>query len=358
MLSRLHQDCLASILGPDLIVHELEPAATLGVSGTVRALGGRIDGVSPAAEQAVLERIGRDGVTCVYLNGSNLGRLARTIKRSRPQVTVLTFFHNVEARFFLGALRRSPSPRAAAVLIANHAAERMAVRFSNRLLALSARDSLLLRRLYGREATDIVPMALADQLDPARTDERASRTGYALFVGGAFYANQAGILWFADKVAPHIGMKTVVIGHGMEALREKLAHSATVDVVGAVSSLQDWYRDAAVAIAPIFDGSGMKTKVAEALMFGKRILATSEALAGYEQVGDALGGACDTSDAFIGALESIARSPAPAFDPELRRLYEAHHSPAALRGKLAELLGSRLEGSAPFPIREQPAIHS
>lgn len=343
MLSRLHQDCLASILGSELIVHELDPAPSAGIAAAGRAIGGFIDGVSPDTERAIVNRIGDEDVGCVYLNGSNLGRLARGIKRRFPRVQVLTFFHNVEARFFLGALRRRPGLRSAAVLIANHSAERMAARFSDRLIALSARDSQLLRRLYGREATDIIPMALADQLQPG-DEQRRERPGYALFVGGAFYANQAGITWFVDQVAPHIPMRTVVVGHGMEGIRPRLQRSSNIEVVGGVPGLQDWYRDAAVAIAPIFDGSGMKTKVAEALMFGKAIVATPEALVGYERVADAIGAPCDGREAFVRALNRFADSSHPAFDPALRRLYEDHYSPAALRRHLSGLVASVAAG--------------
>lgn len=343
MLSRLHQDCLAAILGTGLIVHELDPAPGAGPAAAVRALGGWIDGVSPEAERAIIGRIADESVDSVYLNGSNLGRLARSIKRSFPGVTVLTFFHNVEARFFLGAVRRRPSPRSIAVLIANHAAERLAARFSDRLITLTARDSRLLRKLYGREATDVVPMALADQLQP-EAEERRARGDYALFVGGAFYANQDGILWFAKQVAPHVRMRAVVVGQGMEGIRAKLKPDANVEVVGSVPKLQDWYRDAAVAIAPIFDGSGMKTKIAEALMFGKPIVATSEALVGYEPVAEAIGPPCDSREAFVAALERAADEPAPAFDPALRRLYEDHYSPAALQRRLVDLLASAAAG--------------
>ncbi len=36
-----------------------------------------------------------------------------------------------------------------------------------------------------------------------------------------------------------------------------------------------------IAVVPIFYGGGMMTKVAEALMYGKNILATSRTLNGY-----------------------------------------------------------------------------
>ena len=36
-------------------------------------------------------------------------------------------------------------------------------------------------------------------------------------------------------------------------------------------------------VAPIFSGSGMKTKVAESSGYGKTVFATSEAIIGYEK---------------------------------------------------------------------------
>ena len=339
MLSHLHRKSLAEILGSELLVHEL-PCPKRETKTALNALAGHIDGVSPDTEHSIVARIGTDGASSVYLDGSNLGRLARTIKRAHPRVTVISFFHNVEARFFLGALRRRPGLRPAAVLLANYRAERLAARFSDRRVALNARDSRLLDRWYGRSATDILPMALADQLDPKSAKGSGTEPGYALFVGGAFYANQAGIVWFADKVAPHIPMRTVVVGQGMEQLRARLERSGRIDVVGAVPRLQDWYRDASVAIAPIFDGSGMKTKVAEALMFGKRPIGTSEALTGYEAIEGAAGPPCDSREAFIQRLQATAAQPPPTFDPALRRIYEEHYSPEALKGGLTRILAS------------------
>lgn len=98
-----------------------------------------------------------------------------------------TFFHNVEARFFLGALRHSRTLHALAVLIANYLAERKSVRYSDKIICMTSRDSDLLHRLYGRPATHLSAMAIRDQL-PTGMDMTADvpRGKYALFVGGHF----------------------------------------------------------------------------------------------------------------------------------------------------------------------------
>jgi glycosyltransferase involved in cell wall biosynthesis len=341
LLSHLHCASLASLLGEDFILHELGPSPVGGIGRLAGALRGAIDGVSASSIADVLARIHDKGVDRVFLNGSNLGAIAKAIKKARPEVEILTFFHNVESRFFLGALREKKSLKAAGVLVSNYVAERMAVRHSDRLVVLSERDADQLGRLYGRRGTDIVPMALEDRLDARAVEHQGRQSGdaYLLFVGGAFYANQAGISWFAKNVAPRLAIKTTVVGHGMEKLRAEIGEVPNVEIIGAVDDLQDWYLDAKAAIAPIFDGSGMKTKVAEALMFGKKIAGTREAFSGYDQVAAEAGWLCKDADEFLTALACRELAETPRFDPRMRELYEAHHSPEALRRGLTKLLG-------------------
>ncbi len=344
LLSQLHRCALVSLLGGELGIHELEPAPPSGPTSMLRALGGAIDGVSRSAESRLLKRMADAGITKVFLDGSNLGRLGRTIKRAYPDVAVLTFFHNVEALFFRGALRERPGPRALGVLVANTAAERLAVRFSDRLICLNDRDSDALKQRYGRAATDLLPMAIADErAEDAGSGDEPGEAGYLLFVGGGFYANRAGITWFARSVAPRIARRTLVVGRDLEALGGEIARHANVKLIGEVGALGPWYRNAAAVIAPIFDGSGMKTKVAEALMHGKMVIGTREAFTGYEQLGRPIGPLCDAPDAFVNAIEALDLNPPPPFDGALRLLYERHHSYDALRRRLRTILGQ--EGS-------------
>lgn len=332
LLSRLHRKCLEDLLGDRLLVHELDAEHVRATP--LQRLRGYIDGLDPAEIERIVSRLLNDGVDQLYLDGSNLGRVAAVVRSRLPQVRILTFFHNVEARFFYGALKERPRVHAAAVMIANYLAERAAVGSSHKLIALSRRDAAGLASLYGRGATDILPMAMEDRLKvPAQQPETGAGSGYALFVGGAFYANQAGIAWFAENVAPLLSIRTVVIGQGMERLREPLERRGGIEVVGLVDDVAPWYAGAKVVIAPIFDGSGMKTKVAEALMFGKRIVGSREAFSGYEELPDGAGWVCDTKEDFVSALREVERLDLPPFDPTLRAIYERNHSyQAALAG--------------------------
>lgn len=336
-LSALHRSCLADLLGGRLTVRRLDPTPPQGARAVLDALRGRIDGVTAASERAVIDEVAAATIDTLWLDGTNLGRLAAAVRRALPGVRVLTFAHNVEARFFLGGLRHRPSPRALAVLGANLAAERLAVRSSDRLVALSERDSEMFGRLYRRQATDLLPMAIDDH--GAAPVTAAEPGNGLLFVGGAFYANLAGVRWFAREVAPRLTLTTRIVGRGFEVHRAELEAGGNIEVLGGADELAPHYSAAAAVIAPIFDGSGMKTKVAEALMHGKSVIGTREAFSGYEAVADQAGCRADSPAEWIRAICAITASPRPRFDPALRQLFDRHYSRAALNAGICAILG-------------------
>jgi hypothetical protein len=341
MLCKMNRDMLKEVYGDRCFVFELEKSSIQGVGSIIGAFKGYIDGITMATIVAGLDEIEKKGVAKVFVDGSNLGEFVRAVKKKYPDVQVCTFFHNVEARFFLGALKQTRSPRAMAVLMVNYLAEHKAVRYSNKIICLNKRDSHLLKRVYGLAATHLSPMALEDKL-PNSVSPRADspRENYALFIGGMFYANHAGINWFVKHVAPHIQVKTCIVGRGFEGLKSELEVPGKVEVIGEVESLVQWYRNAHFVIAPIFDGSGMKTKVAEALMFGKNIIGTPEAFTGYEEIADRAGLVCGSADEFVTAINSVDKIVHSSFDSELRRIYEERYSYSAAKLRLEIIMNS------------------
>lgn len=341
LLCKLNQDALREIYGNRLVVYALPRSPLQGLKSIVDAFRGNIDGLNDVVIGKALQIIQGKNVGKVFVDGSNLGGFVKVAKQRFPKVEITTFFHNVEARFFLGSLRQTKSLRALAVLMVNYLAERKAVRYSNKLVCLSERDGLLLQKVYGRAATHVSPMALEDKMPTGLGQaSKPAPEKFALFVGGTFYANRAGIAWFVEHVVPRVHIKICIVGRGFEALRQELERDGKVEVVGAVDHLADWYRDAHFVIAPIFDGSGMKTKVAEALMYGKKIIGTPEAFSGYEGVAEWAGWVCSTADEFVAAIGCAKDLALVSFDPELRALYEAKYSYPAARSRLAGIMES------------------
>lgn len=341
LLCKLNYDALLKLYGEDFHSFELPAGRLSGPLSHLNAFRGHIDGLNAETIGSAVSLIQRTGVSKVFVDGSNLGGFVAALKRRLPEVEVTTFFHNVEARFFWGGLKTRKTPRAFAVLLANYLAERKSVRWSDKLVCLSERDSRLLKKLYGRGATHISPMALEDKcpppflLDPAQPPEK-----FALFVGGTFYANQTGITWFVREVVPRSAVPIFIVGRGFEALRSELEIPGKVRVIGAVDSLADWYHRAQFVIAPIFDGSGMKTKVAEALMYGKKIVGTPEAFSGYEDIAAQAGWVCHEVEGFLQAIKEASAIITESFDPGLRALYMQNYSLDSATARMSAILES------------------
>lgn len=341
LLCKLNHDAIREIYGDQLVLFELPRRQIHNLGQIVNAFRGHIDGLNDNTIEEALETAKDQKIAKIFIDGSNLGEFAKAAKQRLQQVQVITFFHNVEARFFFGALRQSKTLHALAVLAANFLSERKSVRYSDKIVCLSARDSCLLRKLYGRAATHISSIAVKDGLLPAQhLNKRPVKKTYALFVGGAFYANRAGIAWYVQHVVPRISIKTCIVGRGFEDLRSDLERDGKVEIIGTVDDLTQWYLNAFLVIAPIFDGSGMKTKVAEALMYGKRIIGTPEAFSGYEDVADRAGWVCTTADEFVAAFGRTTHDIRESVDPSLRALYAENYSVTALKMRLAKILES------------------
>ena len=218
LLCKLNHDALQEIYGERFVLFELPRRPLQGIRSVLSAFKGHIDGLDEGIIANALQIIRRENISKVFVDGSNLGGFVKAVKARLPKVEVVTFFHNVEARFFWGSLCEKKSLRAMAVLMVNYLAERKSVRHSDKIICLSERDSRLLHQVYGRSATHVSSMALHDKMPPDFAQcARRPPEKFALFVGSVFYANRAGISWFVEHVIPRIGIKICIVGRGFEA---------------------------------------------------------------------------------------------------------------------------------------------
>lgn len=341
LLSKINYKILKNIFGDGLIIFNFESKKVNSLKEYLDAARGNIDGINFERIEECINLIRQTGVHRVFVDGSNMGGFTSKVKTKLPQIEVITFFHNVEARFFWGSLCSRQTLHALGVFLANTIAERKSVIFSDKIICLSDRDSKLLKKLYGRSANHITPMALEDQCHSCYLDQPDKIPhNFAIFVGGTFYANVAGIKWFLHKVISRLDIHLYIIGRGFEELREQLEVSGKVTVVGTVDSLDEWYFKSQFVIAPIFDGSGMKTKVAEALMHGKKIIGTPEAFSGYEDIVEKAGWKCKTPEEFIQAITEAKVLITKSFDHNLRELYEKNYSLTAAQSRFQKILSS------------------
>lgn len=93
-------------------------------------------------------------------------------------------------------------------------------------------------------------------------------------------------------------------------------------IIGTVECLSTFYNNSTAVIEPIFYGGGMKTKTAEALMYGKVIFGTNEAFEGYDVSYGDYAYMCNTSEEFIDKINSwLGKYDGAVFNNNARSLY-------------------------------------
>jgi len=312
------------VIGSDNVITYLLPAKEKGGISTLKTfLTGYLLGLSPDHEGKIITLIKSDrSIRYVFIDSSLLGRLTTIIKTQFPDIQIIVFFHNVEFSFFKEFLKTTKRYVHSIGLPAIYKNEKSAVKYADTIITLNQRDSDMLQTQYGRSCDFIWPISINDNFDIKKLESASlDKPLLLLFVGSRFYPNEHGIAWFIKEVMPHLkNVHLKIVGKGFEALRQQW-NTDQIEVIGTSADMTDYYYQADIVIAPIFTGSGMKTKTAEAMMYGKTIMASTESFEGYNLDKKQIGGEFNTAQEYIDGISAYSYSGGYKFNEYARKCY-------------------------------------
>ena len=237
----------------------------------------------------------------IFVDSTSFGSLVRRLTKAGP---VIAFAHNLDTKLCRDEIGTRPFWITIPKYLMTKYNEAITVKYARHIICLNSRDSEGFKNTFNREADIILPITLPLKDLSIYNKVKPSNRPYFLFVGSDFFPNIEGIKWFIEKVSPNVDVDFHIVGSCCQnETIYNLSLPSNVKLLGYVDNLDLEYYLASGVIAPIFKGSGMKTKTIEALSYGKSILGTSEAFAGI--VGDLnyIGGLCESADDFIIALK-------------------------------------------------------
>lgn len=296
---------------------------------------GNILGMTHDIQNQILKILSQNKYDFVFINTSNFGQLIKKISRRFPSIKIITLCHNVEVYYIREAIRSERKLHKVLTYVVTYINEQKSIRYSDSIITLNKRDSDNLRKLYGRGASDIIPICLQDRFDITKLKVNGNKRPTGLFIGSNFYANLEGVRWFCKRVAPFVNADIIIVGKDFELNKTELEQNKNVTVVGTVNSIEDYYYSADFIFSPIFYGSGMKTKTAEAFMFGKPFFGTTEAFEGYDVEYDKVGALCNSDVEFIDAIENNKVS----YIDYSRQLFLSNYSYESLVNKITDIIG-------------------
>jgi glycosyltransferase involved in cell wall biosynthesis len=153
---------------------------------------------------------------------------------------------------------------------------------------------------------------------PPRPRPERHRDSEVLFIGGFNHApNIDGIVWFTHAIWPQVrsaapSARLTIVGASPTEEIRALGDVAGVDVVGYVPETDPYLDRAAVVIAPLRFGAGMKGKVSEALACGAPVVSTTIGAQGFGAIAGEDLLVADEPDDFARQVASLLNDPARA----------------------------------------------
>ena len=277
-------------------------------------------------EKAVLRHVIDLDCSMAFFDSSRLGTLQEQLPKEIKQIL---FMLNIEKDYIRNLIRVHPTR-----IVLKRAFEKnefLAVKYADKVISLNNRDAGQLKKYYDRSTDCIIPITMEDNFTPSNEDKEntTSTKLQLLFIGSLFAPNEHGVTWFVNEVMPYVNADFLVAGRDFEKLAHKLTRS-NVNVIGTVDDLCVYYHNSDAIVSPILFGDGMKVKTAEALMYGKPMFATNEALEGYCVEDQENIFRCNNKEQFITAINEYAlKKERTGFDSKLRNLFlEKYHTPS------------------------------
>lgn len=268
-------------------------------------------------ETELIEFILQNKIDIVFFQRSFYGKLVKRLKRLGIESQI--FMENIEKNYFQNKMKRQNFlyifPYVVTSLL-----ERKALHYADSIICLTSRDADSVEEIYNRKCTAIIPMTFSDSYQ--NIDVQIDRNEKKLmFIGSLFPPNLDGIKWFVDNVMSSLdNFKLYIVGKNFEEKRYELERENVV-IIGTVDDLIPYYSQNCALVMPILFGDGIKVKTAEAMMFGKVIFATENALIGYD-VQDVKGiYQCDTAEEFINNINEFYQDEWIAFSNDVRKCF-------------------------------------
>ena len=247
------------------------------------------------------------GRCLLFVSHSSYGTFVKYFKDRYPDVEIAVFFHNIEIQMAYNRFVRRHMPGGFFELFRDFRSERMVAKYADFIFLMNSRDENLFRKFYKNHPVVHFPMTIVDRYK-SDVDVPNNSQLKLLFVGTYFWGNIPGLIQFVDKVMPYINAELYIVGKDMEKIEKHLMYKERIHLIGRVDdeTLDSYYINSDVVIAPVLSGGGMKTKVAEAMMYGRPVIGTKEAYCGYNFPPEEIGFCSDNIGDYVSFINIFA----------------------------------------------------
>ncbi len=285
---------------------------------------------------------------------SEMIALAPLVRRRSPDIPLIGVAHDVITQ----RLERQAAGRSSALsrmllrLAAARSRRREAASFAalDLLIVFSEKDAAIARSLSPSTRVEVVHPGLGPA-DPLPRAPRADEP-IVLFTGAMNRPeNWRGVLWFLDEVWPAVlsavpSARFVIAGaKPPEALTVRVSAAPRAELTGFVDSLEPYYAEASVFVAPLREGAGVKFKTVDALLRGVPVVSTEVGAEGIDAP-ELFAAVTDGAPGFAEAVVRQLRESDDVLALRAQRWADGVYGTAAFELRLRDLYLGVIDGRA------------
>lgn len=225
------------------------------------------------------------------------------------QKRIIVRVHNIEIDYSRKDWEMDRSIKKLLCFVFSKQAEKRIAAVAETMVFLHNEDSYRFQSIYGSDYnSEIIPVCV----DEPKIEECFPHRGLKLLITGSlwFGSNSNGVKWIIENVLERVTIPYELMVVGSNPHPELIAlcqNSNAVKLIASPEKMYPYFMDADVILAPIFDGAGMKVKIAEALSYGKIIIGTNHAFTGYDTSNKNVTIEANTAEEFAEAINRIGK---------------------------------------------------
>ena len=151
------------------------------------------------------------------------------------------------------------------------------LRYFDEVFCISNDERIFYEKITGK-GMHFLPHLLPDDITPVDTP-LGDRRWDVFFIGFQNPFNIEGMHWFVNEVYPFLqkGIRILLVGSATKDIEVRYHN---IEVISFAPDLEEIYRNVKVAICPMFQGTGMKVKVVEAMSKGLPVVCNERGVDG------------------------------------------------------------------------------
>lgn len=244
----------------------------------------------------------------IFVEFTKMDYFIRDILKAGYKGKIIVRAHNVEHDFFrINYMAHKTIMNGMKYLISKKR-ENYMIKNSDLVLAITELDKKRLIELYGisPDKVQIFPVAV-NLAEENKTFSGAIGSKLKCLITGSlwFGPNADATVWFLKEVYPVVKniCDLTVAGFKPNEQVKQCCQEGGVRLVDSPDDMEPYFRETEMVLAPIFDGGGMKVKIAEALSYALPVVTTDHGNIGYDLVDRENGLIANTAQDFISDIQ-------------------------------------------------------